>query len=231
MKFEIYCDESRPELLVPRGQVNEKFSLLGSLWLPDHNREATKQHIKSLRAKHGTWGELKWTKVSNSKLEFYKELVDLFFDQELLSFRAIAINSSQLNVKVHHNNDPELGYYKFYYQLLSHRLRAGDEYAIYMDHRKNRVPTRLHQLKLVLSRAKPQSTVKNLQAIPSRESDLLQLCDVLLGLTQSRLNASNRGSTAKETLLAHAEHRLGHAIQPTHVLESKFNIFQIRLGS
>jgi hypothetical protein len=231
MKIEIYCDESRPELLTGNQPSSSQFSLLGSLWIPADNREIIKQNIKALRSEHGVWGELKWTKVTNAKLAFYKALVDMFFDQANLSFRAIAINSSNLDIKLHHNNDPELGYFKFYYQLLSHRLSAGDEYSIFLDHRKNRLPNRLHKLKLVLSRSKPQATVNNLQAIPSRESDLLQLCDILLGLTQSRLNSSNRGSVAKKELLSLAESRLGHVIQPTHVSESKFNVFQIRLES
>lgn len=230
MKFDVYCDESRPELLTTTRAIDHQFSLLGSLWLPFDQREEVKRKIKSLRSEYNVWGELKWTKVSEAKLEFYEDLLDMFFAEEAVSFRVIAINSSHLNIQRHHNNDPELGYYKFYYQLLIHRLAAGDEYSIFLDRRNNRLPNRLLKLKLVLSRGKPKATVSNLQAISSHESDLLQLCDILLGLTQSRLNSSNRGSVAKGKLLSHVEDKLGHVIQPTHLSESKFNIFQIRLG-
>jgi len=147
MHFEIYCDESRPELLAKPSTAPGDFSLLGSLWLPADLRQTIKKEITEDRAAHSVWGELKWTKVTSAKVDFYKALTDIFFRYESISFRAIAIKTEKIDLQRHHNNDPELGYYKFYYQLLVHRLASGGNYAVFLDHRKNRLPTRLRSLK------------------------------------------------------------------------------------
>ncbi len=229
MEFEIYCDESRPELFFGPQTSSFRFVLIGSLWLPREARLQIRHQIKEVRTRHSAWGELKWTKVSPSSVELYKDLVDVFFANESLTFRAIAIDSHKINLKLH-NNDPELGYYKFYYQLLIHKLLANRRYSIYLDHRKNRLRTRHKSLQTILGRAKPKVDIKIVQAIPSKESDLLQLCDVLLGAAQSRLNASNQGSIAKASVVAHIEQNLSRELKPTGPGEEKFNIFQIWLG-
>jgi hypothetical protein len=60
---------------------------------------------------------------------------------------------------------------------------------------------------------------------------MVQVCDVLLGAAQSRMNRSNRGSAAKAEVISHIEDRIGHPIAPTVQAESKFNLFKIELRS
>lgn len=50
-----------------------------------------------------SFAEIKWTKVSESKYKMYEELIDLFFDNSFLNFRAVvALNKSHLNYEKFH---------------------------------------------------------------------------------------------------------------------------------
>jgi hypothetical protein len=133
--WEIYCDESRHDLLA-NPQPGEYF-LLGSLWLPSSQRLQVREDIRALREKHHVWGEFKWTKVSPNKVVFYKDLIELFHRSEGVSFRAIAVHSSDIDLDKYHGSDSELGYYKFYYQLLHHPIKTKHSYSIYLDHRSS----------------------------------------------------------------------------------------------
>jgi hypothetical protein len=230
MQVEVYCDESRPELFVrSAADKNPAKTLIGSVWLPAEQRATYKQAISTLRQTHDVWGEVKWTKVSPSRLDFYLALVDFFFESDV-RFRCIVVDSAKLDLKTFHQADSELGFYKFYYQLLHQWILPDSTYNIFCDSKVNRDRTRLTTLGQVLRNAKAQSTVENIQAVSSAESVLVQLCDLLLGAVQSRMNSSNRGSSAKEALVAHIEAKIGHQIGPTWPSEQKFNVFQIHLN-
>jgi hypothetical protein len=76
MDFEVYCDESYQDLIAKK--QTDQYFLIGSLWLPASIRKYIKSNIVKLRVKHSVWGEIKWSKVSPSKKDFYLELIDLF---------------------------------------------------------------------------------------------------------------------------------------------------------
>jgi|GEM_PF-4129122 len=52
--------------------------MIGSFWLPCEMRDEAKAKISAVRERHAVWGELKWTKISQSKQAFYEELIDVF---------------------------------------------------------------------------------------------------------------------------------------------------------
>jgi len=53
-----------------------------------------------------------------------------------MRFRCIAVDREQVNLALH-QNDGELGFYKFYYQLLHHWI-LDNEYRIFCDLKTNR---------------------------------------------------------------------------------------------
>lgn len=229
MKFEVYCDESRPDLL---GSNNPQatYMVLGSLWLKADDRDRFKAEIHRLRDKHKVGGEFKWQKVSPSRLRFYQDLVSWFFRQgEDLRFRCIAVDRTQVDLKLYHTDDQELGFYKFYYQLLHHWILDFNEYAVFLDFKSNRRRDRLHTLRDVLSHASLTSVVTKVQPARSEEMVLIQLVDVLTGLAAYRLNDTINISSAKADLLDHAELLLHRKICPTVKGEQKFNVFRIDL--
>ena len=60
MNIDIYCDESRLELL--EGNKNG-YMIIGSLWLRREEREKLKNDIKALKQKYNFNVEIKWTKI------------------------------------------------------------------------------------------------------------------------------------------------------------------------
>ncbi|XUO83007.1 DUF3800 domain-containing protein [Halomonas sp. KM007] len=230
MRFEVYCDETRPELFTSV-HPQARYLMIGSLWLPGELREEVKARTSELRQHHQVHGELKWRKVSPSKVAFYTDLMDLFMGFGLdLRFRCIAVDRQAMNLELH-NGDAELGFYKFYYQVLHHWILDRNEYTVFCDLKRNRDRTRLHTLQRVLSNANRTSIVRDVQSLPSAEVVPLQLCDILLGAASARINGRTDLGTAKEGVISHLERRLNrHQLVPTPKSEEKFNIFKIRLG-
>ena len=229
MNFDVYCDESGPELLHSK-KPKAQFMVIGSLWMPETLRAQAKADVHNLRHLHGIGGEFKWRKVSPSKLAFYQAALAWFMaaGQEI-RFRAIVIDRTKIDLVRFHDGDGELGFYKFYYQLLLHWTRECNRYRVFCDQKKNRLPSRLRTLEACLNRANLASEI-SVQATRSEESVLIQLCDVLTGLTQARFNGADRLGTAKLDLLKHLEEALGHPVRSTTVSEQKFNVFEIRPG-
>lgn len=229
MKFEVYCDESRPDLLgssKPHGQ----FMVIGSLWLAARDRQAFKTEIHAMRNRHRIGGEFKWQKVSPSRVEFYKEVIEWFYQKaDRLRFRCIAVDQRQIDLKLYHEDDQELGFYKFYYQLLHHWILDFNQYTFFLDFKANRRRDRLPVLKQCLDRANLSSVVFAVQPVRSHESVLIQLADVLTGMAASRLNNQLRNGGAKFTVLSHYEKLHGALIKPTQKGEQKFNVFRINL--
>lgn len=230
MKFDVYCDESRPDLLVSK-RPRARFLVIGSLWLRREDRERYKDEIHTLRDRHRIGGEFKWQKVSPSRSSFYQELVNWFMDKGSdLRFRCIAVDHDRVDLHLYHNNDQELGFYKFYYQLLHHWITDFNEYAVFVDYKRNRRGDRLPVLQKYLQYSNLVSTIAQVQSIRSEESVLLQLADVLIGTAAYRLNGQINPNSAKAVILDQLEHVLGRRIAHTPRTEKKFNVFQINLG-
>ena len=108
MDFEVYCDESWPDLL-SSVRSNVSYMVIGSLWFPAELRVAYKDAIHQLRDKHRVGGELKWQKISRSREDFYRDLVVWFCEQgEDLRFRAIAVDQQRVDLQLYHEDDQTL---------------------------------------------------------------------------------------------------------------------------
>lgn len=229
MEFDVYCDESKPDLFTSK-KPDAQYLMIGSLWLPSSLREIIKDEIKSLRKKHNKWGEIKWTKISYKSLDFYEALIELYLSYNTdIRFRCIAIDHKDVNWSLH-NDDKELGFYKFYYQLLHHWILDFNIYSIFCDTKTNRDPHRLEILQRCLGNSNLSSKIIKIQSIPSGQMVLIQLCDLLLGCAQSRLNNSIKVGTAKEKIVKTLEQGLNtRQLEPTRRNENHFNIFRIKL--
>jgi hypothetical protein len=230
MEIEVYCDESRPELFTTRKHADYIYMLIGSIWLPIEKRNDIKKKVRTIREAHSTFGEIKWNNVSPSKINFYKDLVNLFLDEsDNVRFRCIVIDSSSVNLKHYHEGDAELGFYKFYYQLLHHWIKEGNQYFIFTDTKTTRFKHRLKELHKILRRSNLFAEINNLQAIPSKESTLIQLADLFtgaVGYCAHRL----RSSSAKNEIVSLLSERLKRSPDTSTTRDSvKFNVFRIRL--
>lgn len=233
MRFEVYCDESHPDIFWSKSASRACYCLISGLWLPAEQRQPIKDAIGALKREHGFSGEVKWHKAHTRFEEFYKGLVDLYLHfntRDMLWFRCIAVEAKNVNLVRFHDSDAELGFYKFYYQMLVHWILDFNEYSIFCDEKTNRVRNRLKTLSRVLGYANVTSRILSVQALPSKQLALLQLSDFLLGMASSRMNNSVRIGTAKDRIIRHLEQRLGMArLSPTPKSNTRFNIFKINL--
>lgn len=230
MEIDVYCDEAYPDLF-SSDYPQARYLIIGGVWLKVDDRERFKSAIHDLRDQYKIGGEFKWTKVSPSKVDFYKALLTWFHEQgEDLKFRCIAIDHQQVDLIRFHQSDQELGFYKFYYQMLHKWIHPFNQYHIFCDFKLNRLRDRLHTLKACLSNANLAAAVETVQSVRSRESVLIQLTDVLVGLASARLNDRLAPGSAKGNAVAHLERLLGRRIVSTALSEKKFNVFRISLN-
>jgi len=231
MKFDVYCDESRPEALTTKSPDGARYLVIGSLWLPAEQRDQFKAELHALKDVGKIGGELKWSKVSHSRLDAYKRLVDWFFNAGLkLRFRAIVVDRTKLDMVRFHNGDGELGFYKFYYQMLHHWILDQNDYAIFCDLKRNREQDRLHVLQRVLDRSNLTADISTVQGIESKQSVLIQAVDVFTGAVAAKFNKSAAPGSAKAEIIKLVESRIRNPIQHTPKAQAKFNVFKIKPG-
>ena len=223
--FNIYCDESSVD------NPKSMMMVIGALFIERGLVPEAKQKIKEIREKHGVNGELKWVKTSKKTLPFYKDLFQYLFsvDGSKVTFRCIVVNKSQINYEKYHNEDRELAYYKFYYQLLKRRLR-DDRYYIFLDFRPSKNKNSVRRLGEFL-RMFSRGGIKHIQAYPSHENVFIQVADILTGAVAFTQNTPT-GSIAKQELAKIIATTIGkeNLTFKSSFWEDRFNIFCIDLG-
>ena len=68
-EYNIYCDES-----CHLEHDKHNFMLIGAIWCSKDKVETLSKEIRKLKQKYRAKGELKWVKVSESRIDFYLEL-------------------------------------------------------------------------------------------------------------------------------------------------------------
>ncbi len=228
MEIDVYCDESHPDLFASRDSVFS-YLVIGGIWAARDNRSRFKAELHELRDKHHYGGEFKWQKASGSKVEFYLDLVEWFFAQgDELRYRCVVVDKRRVDLARYHDGDQELGFYKFYYQLLKHWIRPGNAYQVFVDFKTNRRRDRLWDLRQCIEHACVESTIPLVQAVRSEESVLIQMADFLTGAVSASLNESVEGSASKWRLITEIEAKIGGGIRATGQWEKKFNVFVIQ---
>lgn len=226
MKFEVYCDESGLEALTRKDA--HLFSAIGGVWMPSEYRNAFKAKMTEIKSKHKVIGELKWNKISPAYADLYSEIITYFFNTNELRFRVILVESSIVDHIKFNEKDAELGFYKFYYQLLHHWIYDFNSYNIFLDFKINRNKGRLNTLKKVLGNTNLTSSIFQVQALHSHQSLGIQIADILTGLAAAKFNNEITSKT-KQNLINLSESFLNKNIAPTSKWEEKFNVFKINL--
>lgn len=222
----IYCDESC------HLECDEQNAMvIGGISCPDVYRHVVYKEIEELKRKHQipSYVEIKWTKVSNSKIEFYKDLIKYFFDNDLLNYRAVVIpNKKQLNhLKFSQTHDDF--YYKIYYYLLRKLMNIKDELNVYLDIKDTRSNQKIRKLKIILNKKVEQKNFKKIQHIRSHENVILQLTDLMIGATSYK-NRMLNGSQSKIELINLIEQLSKQELNKTsRYSENKCDIFIMNL--
>jgi hypothetical protein len=220
----IYCDESC-HLEHDEGTA----MVLGAIWCPAVQVRNLHIRLRDLKRKHGLSDafEIKWTKVSPAKLEFYQAAMDLFFQSEDLHFRALVVpDKSILKHEVRGQTHDEW-YYKMYFHMLETLIQPGGKHHIFLDHKDTQGAARAQKLHQVLCNNFydfDRAVIASLAIVDSREVGLVQLADLLIGAV-CHANRTATGSPAKRALVEHMRRRSGYSLTRTTLLkEAKTNI-------
>ncbi|MEX6169044.1 DUF3800 domain-containing protein [Staphylococcus haemolyticus] len=225
--LEVYCDESSLENLFKDNKSG--YIVIGGIWLDKKDHKIVKKEIDHLKRKHSIGGEFKWNKVSYSRKQFYFEILDYFFGNRKIRFRCIVVNTKKVNTEKYHNSDNELGFYKFYFNLLDKWCISNDTYYIYLYYKSNKDNNRLPKLKEILNYVS-EGEIIDVLPIRSEESVFIQLADLLSGVVSFHFNNNDVKDNTKYEFKKRLEEHIGESIKSSPSSEKKFNVFQIRLN-
>jgi len=223
MKYKIFCDESNHLL-------NTKSNLMvnGAILVNEEKVEEINRYIKYIKHKHNYFNELKWTKLLKSKKEFYKELIDYFFESDM-KFKATFIPNKKENIHSLYNNSHDEFYYIVYFYTMRNFINSSDEYKIYLDYKDINGGKRIKKLQEILGK---QAKACDIYIIQSQESQILQLCDIFIGAIgyKNRTDLDKKESEIKLFIIKYLEEKLGYPLVSTTPWIDKFNIFRWYLG-
>jgi len=168
-QINIYCDESCH-------LENDGISVmgLGAVWCEKDKIGQINRELRAIKAKHGIskYAEIKWVKVSPSKLAMYLELVDYFFGNDDLHYRVIIIpDKNKLDHRAFEQSHDDF-YYKMYYYLLREIWQQDFTYNIFLDikdtHGGDKVK-RLHEILCSYHYDYSHDTISQVQQVRSVE--------------------------------------------------------------
>lgn len=228
--FNFYCDESC-HLLNDKQEV----MTLGTAWCKLERRREICVRLREIKARHNLppHFEVKWGKISPAKADFYIDWLDLFFDDDDLHFRAVVIpNKSTLDHEKFGQTHDDW-YYKMYYVLLSVLLQPENRHRIYVDIKDTHSARKMAGLHYALCNNAldfDRTIIETVQVISSRDSELIQLADLLIGAV-GYANRGLNGNAGKERFVARLRERAGVSLTKSTLLNAdKVNVF-LWLGS
>lgn len=222
--YNIYCDES-----CHLEHDHQKAMVIGAVWCPFDQRKEIATRIREIKKKHGLSQdfEVKWTKVSPAKKEFYLDLIDYFFDDDDLHFRALVVpDKSILNHEAFKQTHDEW-YYKIYFDMLKIIINPASRYNIYLDIKDTLGGKKVEKLHEVICNSLydfSRQIVEKVQIVESKHVEQLQLTDLLIG-SLSYLHRGLSGNSGKEALIERMKERSHYSlIRNTLPQEKKVNI-------
>lgn len=228
--FNIYCDESchlESKIIT----TENRFMVLGGIMCPADNKDEVFKRIKAIKKEGGISidSEVKWIKISRSKIETYKDLINYFFDYEKLTFRCVTIDKKILNHDDYGHTHDQF-YYKMYFQMLDWFFDQSNKYNVYLDLKDTKGSKKIKKLHEFLCNSNhdfDQSTILRTQEIRSHEVVISQITDLLIGaISYANRYPEGGKSEAKNEIVKLIRERSGISLQrSTSSGARKFNIF------
>lgn len=223
MEYNVYCDESSHLI-----SNDNKYMILGAVYCPKNKVRNISKYIKELKKKHGLKenSEIKWTKISKSKIELYNDLIEYFFVNTDLKFRAVVCDKSILD-HGRFNQTHDDWYHKMYYDMLIYFTYNENSYNIYPDTKDSNSYYNFQKVANYLRyklNDTNNKTIKKIQPILSNESYIIQLADLLVGALNYNFR-SEKNSDSKKQILDLLNKRVVDGIdKTTPYSKNKFNI-------
>lgn len=223
--IDIFCDESCH--LEHDGHSSMS---LGAISVAHADTARVSKGLRELKRRHGmnTDFELKWSKVSPAKLDFYLEVVAYFFTEPALSFRGlVATHKDQLDHGAF-AQDHDTWYHKMYFQMLRFVLDRSHRFRIYIDIKDTRGGPKSRVLQDILAHDVhdfDDQIVERIQILRSHEVQPLQLADFLVGALSSASRAAAHSEAKLAVIEAIASRIRSPLTTSTALGERKFNVF------
>lgn len=228
MLYNVYCDET---CHLEHDGIN--IMVLGAVWCPQSKLKEINQRIRQIKERNGVSStmELKWTKISPAKIDLYRDIVNYYFDDDDLHFRAVVIpDKSKLNHEQFHQTHDDW-YYKMYFDMLKVIFNPRDNYEVYIDIKDTNSYRKALNLKEVCCNSLydfSQRVIKRLQPIRSEEVQIMQLVDILIGAIgyeNRNFPSELKKSTAKQNIIELIKKSSGYTMRKTTLLrEEKLNL-------
>lgn len=222
--YNVYSDES-----CHLENDSQNVMVLGALWNKVEKTKEVSKRLREIKKFHGLSEnfEIKWTKVSDSKFDFYQAIIDYFFDDDDLHFRGLIAHKSSLS-HASFNQSHDDWYYKMMFTLFEPIIQPQDRYRIYLDKKDTRSARKVVKLHDVLCKNVydfDRKVVERVQVLESHHVEQLQLADLIIGAI-SYLNRGLSGNVGKEKLIERVKERSGYKLtNPTLLREPKLNLF------
>ena len=224
--FNVYCDES-----CHLENDRQKAMVLGAVWCPLGKTREITVRLREIKQKHGLPPdfEVKWTKVSPAKKNFYQDLVDYFFDDDDLHFRALIVpDKTLLRHRDFPGQDHDTWYFKMYFDMLKVIFLPDAHYRVYIDIKDTHGAQKVRGLHEVLCNSMYDfscEVIERVQLVHSHEIEQMQLVDLLVG-SLSYLHGDKHGNSGKESLIERIQQRSRYKLTKTTLLrEEKVNLF------
>lgn len=224
--YNIYCDES-----CHLQNDHQQAMVLGAIWSPLEKTGEISTRLREIKTRHKLPPsfEIKWTKVSPAKFSFYQDVIDYFFDDDDLHFRALIIPDKSKLRHQDFSQDHDTWYYKMYFDMLKVLFSPTDNYRIYLDIKDTRSSNKITKLHNALCNEMydfKREIITRIQTIRSHEAEQMQLVDLLIGA----IGYANRGlseNKAKLALVERIQQRSHYSLTKTTLLrENKVNLFR-----
>ena len=215
----IYCDES-----CHLEHDHQPLMVLGAVWCPTDKTAEMAKRLREFKAKHRMPEryELKWRTVSKGREAYFRDVLDYFFDDDDLHFRALIAVKEGLRHD-HHGQTHDEWYYKMQFEMLKVLLDPDKRYRIYFDYKDTHGLRRIEKLHEVLSNSLydfSREIVERLQLVRSHEVELMQLTDFLIGAV-GYLNRGLTQNLTKAAVVARMKERSKLSLTRTTLLRAE----------
>lgn len=224
----IYCDES---CHLEANDEMQKSMVLGAVWCIAEERKKIYEDIRSIKIKHSFSKdfEIKWTKVSPKKIDFYLELIEYFFSNENLNFRGLVIPDKTILNHETFGQTHDDWYYKMYFGMILTILRPNKyNYNIFIDIKDTKGGPKVSRLHDMLSNKIydfEKEIIKSIEQVHSHEVEILQLTDLFIGAL-SYLFRGLETSSAKMEIIKKIKEKSGYSLKKNTLPGAeKFNLF------
>ncbi len=228
--YKLFIDES----CHLQNDFSKSIMCIGYTKVLSENYIKHKELIHKIKLKHKTPTELKWEKVSKSRLGLYDELIEYFFQSDI-EFRCVLVKYKEnLDHEQFNHGSHDNFYYKLIYFLLVNTYfnpSNGNEYKVYLDIKDSRGKEKVDKIEQIFKNLyKGYSPFIQFQHIRSEETALIQLTDFLIGAVtyKARLlnNEIKHPSETKLTIIKKIEELSGYNLEESsEPWDTKFNIF------